>query len=273
MWNNLFGTAFGADWGAALTAPIVEEWSKGLGLVILITLAGRQVATALDGFVLGAFIGLGFQVFEDVLYGVQAASSGFGLDPLGTATHVMVLRFITGVSGHVVFSAIFCTGLVYFLGRPGQARRRGFGSLLILLAMAMHGFWDALGGIFGPIMNSYTQSFFVTLPVVAVFIGIAVWVYHRAAPAERAIVHSVLAPEAAVGVLSVELLEATGSRSRRAFVKAGATRAERRGRRYSIEAVADLANELARSGGDDNDRVAFARNEVSRLSSVPHATN
>ena len=275
LWNNLFGTAFGVDWGAALTAPLVEEWSKGLGLIILITMAARQIATALDGFVLGAFIGLGFQVFEDVLYGVQSAGAGFGLDPFGMATHVLVLRFITGISGHVVFSAIFCAGLVYVLGRPAQARRRGFGAALILLAMAMHGFWDALGGIFGPIMNSYAQSFTVTLPVITIFIGTAVWVYQEAAPTERAIVRDVLAPDAAVGVLSQEQLAAatTGSLGRRAYVRAGTCRADRRSRRYSVEAVDDLANELASSGGADSDRVLFARNEVGRLGAVPQLTH
>ena len=210
---------------------------------------------------LGAFIGLGFQVFEDVLYGVQSAGAGFGLDPSGMATHVLALRFITGVSGHVVFSAIFCTGLVYLLGRPAQARRRGLGAMLILLAMAMHGFWDALGGIFGSIMNSYVHSFSVTVPVIAVFIGIAVEVYHLAAPTERAIVHSVLAPEAATGVLSADQLDAvTTSGGRRAFIKAGTSKAERRARRYSIEAAQDLASELAASDGADSDRVHFARN-------------
>ena len=33
----------------------------------------------------------------DVLYGVQSAGAGFGLDPFGMATHVLVLRFITGI--------------------------------------------------------------------------------------------------------------------------------------------------------------------------------
>ena len=74
IWTKVGGTAFAADWAAGLTAPINEEWGKALGLVLLIGLAPRLVRSAYDGFIIGAFIGLGFQVFEDVLYVYNGAA-------------------------------------------------------------------------------------------------------------------------------------------------------------------------------------------------------
>jgi len=67
IWTKVGGTAFASNWAAGLTAPINEEWAKALGLVLLIGLAPRLVRSAYDGFMIGAFIGLGFQVFEDVV--------------------------------------------------------------------------------------------------------------------------------------------------------------------------------------------------------------
>jgi protease PrsW len=44
----------------------------------MIGIAPRVVGTAFDGFIIGAMAGLGFQVFENVLYVFQAAQSSFG---------------------------------------------------------------------------------------------------------------------------------------------------------------------------------------------------
>lgn len=64
----------------ALNAAINEEVGKALGLVLLIGLAPRLVRSAYDGFIIGAFIGLGFQVFEDVLYVFNGATQVYGVD-------------------------------------------------------------------------------------------------------------------------------------------------------------------------------------------------
>ncbi len=270
LWNRLFGQAFAADWGAALTAPLVEEFTKGLGLILLIALAARQITSALDGFVLGAFIGLGFQLFEDILYGVQSATAGFGLDPIGSATHTLLWRFGAGISGHVVYSAIFCTGLVFWLGRPGEPRNRGRGALLILLALGLHGFWDALDGIFGTLTSNDVTMLMIAVPIILFRLAVAAWVYLQAAPNERAVVRAVLAPEVTHGVLTDEELHAAveGRRARRAYLKVATNSADKKRRTFLLEAASDLANELADSGAENSPRVDFARQETRRFTAV-----
>ena len=272
LWANLFGQAWANDWAPGLTAPIVEEISKGLGLVLLIALAGRLVATALDGFVLGAFIGLGFQLFEDVQYGIGGAASDFGTDPVGNAWDTLVGRLITGVSGHIVFSAVFGAGLIYFLGRPGQPRRRGYGILLMVVAMLMHGLWDSLGGFFGTLMDHPLLPYFLAAPFVIAFLVVAVLVFRHAVPTERQYLRAVLAPEVADGYVTAEELDALvdGRRARRAYRRGGQHR-DRKVRTFRLEAVQDLADELAVSGGHTNDRVLFARAELHRLPTVAPA--
>ena len=74
IYPKLFGQDWAAAWAAGATAPITEEAAKLCGFLLLMGLAPRLVRTANDGLVIGAFIGLGFAVFEDFLYSANATS-------------------------------------------------------------------------------------------------------------------------------------------------------------------------------------------------------
>jgi PrsW family intramembrane metalloprotease len=50
----------------------IDRYAKQPAKLMLITLAPRVIRTAFDGFILGAFIGLGFQLPEDVAYATTA---------------------------------------------------------------------------------------------------------------------------------------------------------------------------------------------------------
>jgi protease PrsW len=78
---------------------------------------------------------------------------------------------------------------------------------------------------------------------------------------------AVMAPEQARDVISVAELDAmVGNRkARNAYRAAAHNRHERRRRHYALNAAYDLAAELAAARGADNDRVRFARAEVSRI--------
>jgi RsiW-degrading membrane proteinase PrsW (M82 family) len=264
LWGKAFGQVWASDWGAGLTAPFVEELAKGSGLLLLIALAPRAVVTAFDGFILGAFIGLGFQIAEDLTYALGSAANQFGADPVGNALTTIVFRIALGVASHALYSAIFCTGLVYALGRPAQPRRLGRGIALMATAMVLHGVWDDLGGLVG---NHIVLMILAWILVITVALVIAVRVYRVTVRPERAYMRAVLAPEAANGTLTAEELEtlAGDRRARKAYRTAD--HGHRHQRRLVLEAARDLADELARSGGSDNDRVRYARQEVARIRS------
>ena len=254
LWAKAFGQAWSIDWGAGLTAPFTEELAKGSGLLLLMALAPRLVSTAFDGFVLGAFIGLGFQILEDIQYALSAASEQFGANPVQNALSTIVLRMGVGVGAHILYSAVFCTGLVYFLGRPAEPRRRLRGLTLMASAMLLHGLWDDLGAFVGaPDL----------LPVMwVVVIGIAFFVVTRAfnlaIPRERQYMRAVLAPEAASGVVTREELETLSGdrRARRRYRREGHGRHDKQRRAHLLEAAHDLADELASAGGEDTGRRA-----------------
>lgn len=264
IYTKLYGQAFALDWSAALTAPFTEEIAKGAGFVLILLLAPRVVRTAFDGAIIGAFIGLGFQVFEDLLYAVSAAAGAFGAEQGPAVVQVIVMRAVTGIASHTVFSAIFCMGLAWLIGRPDEPRRIGRGLVLVLGAMVLHGAWDcaaalAHGTLIGVI------GVWILVPVV--MFTLLVIGLRRAAVPERAWVRAILTPEVDRGVLTgPELAAASGTgRERKAFVKAAGDHAARRRARHVLTAAGELAEQIAEDGGRETPATDFARTEVARL--------
>lgn len=264
LWGKANGQQFAADWAAALTAPVTEELAKASGLVRLVLLAPRLIRTAFDGLIVGAFLGLGFQVFEDVIYGVQSAYSDFGVDAVASTTTTSVMRVVVGLTSHWTYSAIFCAGLVYLIGRPDEPRRVGRGLLLMFAAMALHGLWDATGGLAGinPLLFPLVYLF-VPVTLIALF----VWIYKTSVVTERRWMLELMEPEVALGVLTQADVDAlAGSRKqRKAYVKAHPGHRSHVRAKQVLDAAGDLAAQIARDGGADTARVRFARDEVLRV--------
>lgn len=264
LWGKANGQQFAADWAAALTAPVTEELAKASGLVLLVLLAPRLIRTAFDGLIVGAFLGLGFQVFEDVIYGVQSAYSDFGVDAVASTTTTSVMRVVVGLTSHWTYSAIFCAGLIYLIGRPDEPRRIGRGLLLMFAAMALHGLWDATGGLAGinPLLFPLVYLF-VPVTLIALF----VWIYKTSVVTERRWMLELMEPEVALGVLTQADVDAlAGSRKqRKAYVKAHPGHRGHVRAKQVLDAAGDLAAQIARDGGADTERVRFARDEVLRV--------
>ena len=256
--------AWSFDWGAGLAAPFTEEIAKGAGLVLLIAMAPRLIRTAFDGFILGAFIGLGFQIIEDIAYAMTSAGSQFGANQVGAAMGTIVLRMLVGVAAHILYSAVFCAGLVYLVGRPAEPRRVGRGLALMASAMLLHGLWDSMGAI-----ARGNVLLLILLPVAIIVVALVLVsrVFTMTVTRERQFMRDIMAPEVAGGVLAAEELEAIcGDRKvRRKFRKKGADRQERKRRGYVLDSAFDLADEIASAHGADTARVMFARNEVDRI--------
>jgi RsiW-degrading membrane proteinase PrsW (M82 family) len=111
---KLVSPAFAASWGPAVAAPTVEELAKTLGVVIIVLIARAQVNSVVDGFVYGAFVGLGFQVIEDIVYALNAVALAGGGDSLRPVVGTFLLRgFLSGLWSHTLFSALAGSGIAY----------------------------------------------------------------------------------------------------------------------------------------------------------------
>ncbi|MDA0170957.1 PrsW family intramembrane metalloprotease [Solirubrobacter taibaiensis] len=261
---KLIGQGFESDWGAGLSAPIVEETSKGVGFLLFFTLAPAVLHSPRAALITGAFIGLGFQILEDDLYSLQGAAGAFYADQAGAVLQTAVVRIATGLISHAAYTGIFCVGLLYVLGTPAVKRNVPKGLLFMLIAMTIHGTWDAAAAIadgngFGTIGALLFSS---VLALVALL-----WAFRLSQPLEQQWMRDILAPEVAAGHVTTEEIDAAAGRRkhRKAFEKATHGHRAHKHARHVLEAVIDLAHELAASGGKETPSVQYARAEVVRL--------
>lgn len=136
----------GADWGAAIAGPTSEEWAKMLGVVIIMLVASRTLRRPMHGLLVGAFVGLGFQIFENVSYAANSAFSDANSD-LSGALSVTLLRSIIGISSHWLYTGITGVGVAYLLGRSvrrvSMARRVLTFVGLFALGWGLHFLWNS----------------------------------------------------------------------------------------------------------------------------------
>jgi RsiW-degrading membrane proteinase PrsW (M82 family) len=130
---------------ASFVAPLVEETSKGFGVLVLWAISAlwvREVDGALDGAIYGGVVGLGFTMTEDVLYiasaGAQHGSEGF--------FQVFVLRTVLAGLGHASFTAMTGLGI-------GIAAESGSGLIKIIAP---------IGGWFAAVGLHFLHNYLVT---------------------------------------------------------------------------------------------------------------
>ncbi|WP_345802081.1 PrsW family intramembrane metalloprotease [Microbacterium sp. AZCO] len=121
-------------------APIVEEFAKGLGILILYATARRAFDGPVDGIVYGALIGAGFAFTENIQYFAISYIEG----GVGQASVTFFVRGIMSPFAHVMFTSVtgFAVGLA---ARRGATTRQAIGPWLLGLvgAIALHSFWNA----------------------------------------------------------------------------------------------------------------------------------
>lgn len=268
IYAKLFGQAWAQDWGPGLTAPFVEETAKGAAFLLLLALAPVVIRTVYDGLIVGAFVGLGFQIIEDVLYGANSAIANFGANQADSVFSIFFLRAATGISSHALYTAIFAAGVIYAVGTPAQPRRLGRGIALMLSAMLIHGVWDAAAAL-----GSGTAWIFVIMFSTIAFSLVMLWVAIRwGAGDEHDFMVDLMRPEVENGTITEAELEGVAGRrrNRKAAVKHRPDGINRRRERHILAATRDLAHDLAESGGVETEQTEHSRREIARLRARKH---
>ena len=262
IYTKVFGQAWATDWQAGLTAPFVEETSKGAIFLLLMGLAPVVIRTVSDGLIVGAYVGLGFQILEDVFYAQNAAFEQFGAHqsdavlahlhpardhrhPVARALHRAVRRRPDLPDRHArpaparrarAWRSCSRRSLMHgVLGLGGRDRRRRRSSLVVLLA---------------------TTVFCVVALLRRDPLG-------RAAASARSCATSWPRRWPAGTITAAELEALTGHRhERRAAVKTRADGVCRRREKHVLRAARDLAEDLARG---DETAIQHSRAEIARL--------
>ncbi|WP_340539544.1 PrsW family intramembrane metalloprotease [Nocardioides sp. GXZ039] len=142
--GGLFGP-IAPDVSLAVVAPIAEESSKALFLVLLLWWRRREIDGVLDGIVYAGLVGVGFAFTENVLYLTAAYDGTDGLGPGGLEglTSTFLLRCLVGPFAHPLFTAFAGIGI----GLAVTSGRRSVRMLAPIagfsLAVIAHGVWNA----------------------------------------------------------------------------------------------------------------------------------
>lgn len=263
IYPKLFGQDWASSWAAGLTAPFTEELAKLCGLILLLGLAPRLIRTANDGLIIGAFLGLGFAVFEDFLYAANGTMTSFSANPDTAAVTISLTRIATSAVSHPLFSALVCSGAIYILGTRAQPRRVLRGILFVLAGMFLHFTWDDAAGLGGGNGLGVIAVMAASIILALVILTIA---FRLAAPREHEFVRDLLAPEVEAGtVTDVEVDAMVDRKARKAWLRAAPAHRERRARKHLRHALFDLLHAIARTDDERPQELEHARDEVVRL--------
>ena len=129
--NSIVAITSGETLAAVVSAPLVEEATKGLGIVW--ALRRREVDSVMDGIVYAGWVALGFAVVEDFTYFATAATEGVLLQ-------TFVLRALLTPFAHPLFTAWIGLAIGLAVARNQSVAANavwGYG-----LAVACHAAWN-----------------------------------------------------------------------------------------------------------------------------------
>jgi protease PrsW len=125
--------------GGVIQAPIVEEFAKGLGILLIFLAARKYFDGPVDGVVYAGTIAGGFAFTENILYfGAEIVDGGTVSGAIG----IFIVRGIMSPFAHVMFT--ICTGIAIGLA----TRRTGVGGGILAFfiglvpAMLLHALWN-----------------------------------------------------------------------------------------------------------------------------------
>jgi protease PrsW len=157
----------GENFGAVISAPIVEESAKAFILVVMFLWKRDEFDGIVDGIVYAGMVGLGFAMTENILYYGRAMQGG-----LGGLTVVFIIRGMAAPFSHPLFTSMTGIGL-------GWARQSNNGFVKVtmpvlgfMLAILLHATWNGTatyGGLVGFLAAYFLimgPAFIITLMVI-----------------------------------------------------------------------------------------------------------
>lgn len=238
--NTLFGgiaaalidPQTGDTLAAVISAPLVEEGTKGLGVVLALIFFRKEFDGVLDGLVYAGIVALGFATGENVLYyGRTFVSDGFsGLLFIG------FLRGILSPFAHSLFTSM--TGIGCGISREThKAALRFLAPLLGYFgAVFLHSLWNTVASLLGPMF--FVAYLLIWVPLFLAFLGLIIALAVR----ERRIIRNMLGFEVAAGTITqqeLDLVSSIGARFRW-LSQAFSDRAKFNARRKYLRAITKL---------------------------------
>jgi RsiW-degrading membrane proteinase PrsW (M82 family) len=138
-----------STWTNVFLAPAVEETVKTLGIILLAFLpAARRVGPG-AGMVVGALVGVSFQVVENEIFTLQEMFKAPDA-ALAVMVEMLFIRGVVGVFSHLVYSAAIGAAIGWLLAGPTTDRWRRLAVTIgvFILMVVLHAWsnWTAHEG-------------------------------------------------------------------------------------------------------------------------------
>ena len=157
----------GENFGAVISAPIVEESAKAFILLILFFWKKDEFDGIIDGIVYAGMVGLGFAMTENILYYGRAVQGG-----LGSLTLIFILRGMAAPFSHPLFTSMTGIGLGWSRQSDNGFVKVTMPVLGFMLAILMHATWNGSAtygrgfGFFVAYFMIMGPAFIITLMVI-----------------------------------------------------------------------------------------------------------
>ena len=189
------GSEGAADAGTtSIVAPIVEEFLKGLAVVIVFFIFYKEFDSILDGIIYGGMVGLGFAATENTIYIYRNGylDSGWGGLFLLAFIRVILVGWM-----HAFFTAF--TGIGFAVSRTNKNMFIKFVAPLVGFGVAItaHAFHNTFGGMIGG-LGGLAAGTFVDWIGWALMLGFIIWMINN----EHNIVKNHLQAEVTSGLIS-----------------------------------------------------------------------
>ncbi len=194
-----FGEATGELVSAAVSAPIAEEFWKGLAILGFFYFLRREFDGIVDGIIYATFCALGFAAVENVSYYARAAFKGSDV-----LTGTFLLRGVFTPWLHPLFTAM--TGIGFGLARESESKWvRGLGPVIgYCIGVSLHAMWNFLPTVLGNKMGQvFLPWLFLWLCFVAGFFVMIVVLVVR----KGRVIREYLKDEVLMGYLAPDELE------------------------------------------------------------------
>lgn len=171
-------------WGTVVQAPVLEEFFKGLGVLVIFFIARKHFNGPTDGIVIGALSGAGFAFTENILYFSSVAAQGF---ESGTGAGVVALGYqflVRGVAMPLLhpICASLTGAAIGFGARRGSVGAAVIGFVIGLVpAMVVHAIWNGGVTIIDETTSTVSENLLATLglfafAMVPIFVGWIVFI-------------------------------------------------------------------------------------------------
>jgi protease PrsW len=222
--NAIGGKAFGDILGACVSAPIVEEFTKGMAVFGIFFFVRREFDGVVDGVIYATFAALGFAAVENIIYYSHAAREG-------ALAGTFVVRGILAPWGHPLYTSM--TGLGFGIARETNKTWLKWLAPLggYMFAAFLHSVWNTAATLSNAIVLVMLPLWFL---FVIAFCALVIWLVKR----KGKIIRDHLRDEVLMGNLTpweLELISSPWGRIKATFSYGGSA-----GRKF-IDAAARLA--------------------------------